>query len=136
MQNLTEGQLKRQVEDYLEFAQNQGKLVYLRLNAGDFIEVRGDTRRRIKGCQAGTADLMVIREIKLQLKKATRKFINELGFENVVTPEVIFLELKSAKGKQSDAQKEFQVLVEAQGCSYFLIRSIEKVMEVMIDEKS
>ena len=48
---MSEADLKRTVEDYLQIGQNQGKWIFLRLNAGDFIEVRGNTRRRIKGCQ-------------------------------------------------------------------------------------
>ena len=57
---MLEKDLKRTVEDYLQYQQNQGKLVYLRLNAGDFIEVRGETRRRVKGCPKGTADFLVL----------------------------------------------------------------------------
>ena len=43
---------------------------------------------------------------------------------------VIFLELK-AKTKQTEAQREFQKTVEAQGCEYMLIKSIDEVMEVL-----
>jgi len=37
----------------------------------------------------------------------------------------LFIEMKSAKGKQSAEQKEFQKAVEAQGYEYFLCRDLE-----------
>lgn len=113
---MKEADLKLAVTDYLQYAQNQGKLVYLRLNAGDFIEVRGDTRRRVKGCPKGTADLMVIKR----------------GYYECVTIlRAIFLELKSAKGKQTKEQAEFQQMIEEQGAEYYIIRSIERLQEVL-----
>ena len=48
--SISEADLKRAVTDFLEIGQSQGRWVYLRLNTGDFIEVRGKTRRRVKGC--------------------------------------------------------------------------------------
>ena len=103
----SEADLKRTVTDYLEYQQNAGKLLYFRLNAGDFIELRGNTRRRVKGCMAGTSDLEIIKDGK-----------------------PIFIELKSARGRQSPAQGSFQKLVESQGASYFIIRSIEELLEM------
>ena len=116
---LTEAQLKRQVQDYLEYGTNQGKWLYLRLNAGDFIEIRGETRRRIKGCPEGTSDLLVI---KGRFMEDGRRFGR---------PRVHFIELKSARGKQSPAQGAFQKLVETQGASYFVIRSVEELEEIL-----
>ena len=116
MLNLTEGQLKSAVSDYLEIGQNQGKWVYLRLNAGDFIEVRGNTRRRIKGCPKGTADFVVIRA-----QRGTFR----------VYPKVIFIELKSEKGRWPAEQRAFKKMVEMQGCEYHLIRSFEGLEETL-----
>ena len=62
---LSEAELKQSVTDYLEILQAQGHLLFLRLNAGDFIELRGNSRRRIKGCPKGTADLLVLAEGKV-----------------------------------------------------------------------
>ncbi|KKK89499.1 hypothetical protein LCGC14_2732490 [marine sediment metagenome] len=105
---MKEADLKRTVQEYLDWGQNQGRWLYLRLNAGNFIEVRGNTRRRVMGCQPGTSDFVVITNISTS-----------------------FIELKSEKGKQSETQKEFQAKVEELGCYYFIIRSIEKLMEVL-----
>ena len=104
----SEADLKRTVTDYLEYQQNAGKLLYFRLNAGDFIELRGNTRRRVKGCMAGTSDLLVVKQGK-----------------------AIFLELKSDKGKQSPAQGAFQKLVQMQGTSYSIVRSLEELEKIL-----
>ena len=114
---MLEKDTKYAVEQYLQILQNQGKLVFLRLNAGDFIVARGGKfERRIKGCPKGTADLLVIR------KENWDGVVSECG--------VYFFELKSDKGKQSPEQKEFQVAVEAQCTEYHIIRSVEQVQEI------
>jgi len=104
----SEADLKRTVTDYLEYQQNAGKLLYFRLNAGDFIELRGNTRRRVKGCMAGTSDLEIIKDGK-----------------------PIFIELKSARGKTSSAQNAFKILVEEQGASYSIVRSLEELEKIL-----
>ena len=105
---MLEGDLKLAVDQWLQYKQNAGELMYLRLNSGDFIEVRGDTRRRIKGCPAGTSDFMVV--------------VGE-PYEDKI--KCYFIELKSEKGKQSPEQRDFQSMVEEQGASYYIVRSIE-----------
>jgi hypothetical protein len=117
-----EADLKRAVSDYLQIGENQGKWVHLRLNSGDFIEVRGDTRRRIKGCPKGTADYIVL--------QAT--WVNAYPTHiNVNYCRAIFLELKSKKGKQSKEQKEFEIKVGKERCEYFVVRSIEELEEIL-----
>ena len=114
--NISEASIKRAITDYLEIGQAQGRWVYLRLNSGDFIEVRGDTRRRIKGCMAGTSDLLVIKQSEC-----------EYG-----CPTVIFIELKSAKGRQSPEQRAFQKLVEMQRASYNIVHSFEELENILM----
>ena len=123
--DISEAGLKRTCEDYLTYKMNAGELVYLRLNSGDFIEVRGNTRRRIKGCQKGTADLMVIRRVEMHRSAGFPIFYAQYE------PQVIFLELKSAKGKQRPEQGAFQLLIESQGASYHIVRSIEQLISII-----
>uniref|UniRef100_A0A6M3XS64 VRR-NUC domain-containing protein n=1 Tax=viral metagenome TaxID=1070528 RepID=A0A6M3XS64_9ZZZZ len=117
---MKESELKHAVEEYLQFQQNLGRLLFLRLNAGDFIEARGETRRRIKGCPKGTADLLVLQ-----------------GYESASPEECcdscvpIFLELKSDTGKQRPEQLDFQGMVEEQNAEYHIVRSVEEVMELV-----
>ena len=43
---------------------------------------------------------------------------------------VVFLEVKSPKGRQSKYQVEFQREVERQRCEYWVVRSLDDVMEM------
>lgn len=119
MVTIREADVKRAVDDFLQYGQNQGKWVYLRLNSGDFIDVRGGTRRRIKGCQKGTADFLVL--------------TNNGRFDawNKFYCIPIFIEVKSPTGRQSKDQIVFQALVEAQGAEYHIIRSVEELQKVL-----
>ena len=108
MRDITEAELKVQIEDYLQYQQNAGILYWDRLNSGDFIEVRGNTRRRIKGCRKGTADLIIL--------KGGR---------------TIFIELKSSKGRLRPEQTLFGELVQSQGCSYQVVRSLEELVDII-----
>jgi len=114
---LSEADIKRACLDYLQYLQNQGKLMYLQLNAGEFITQSGHWA---KGCPRGTADAVVIREIA-----------SANPDDCLDSVEVLFLEFKSKTGKQSQAQKDFQKMVEAQGCLYVTVRSVEVLMELV-----
>lgn len=112
---LTEAQLKSAVEDYLQIQMNQGLLYFDRLNSGDFIEVRGNSRRRIKGCRKGTADFFVLTKFQCGLW----------------IPRIIFLELKSFKGRSAPEQMAFKVMIEEQMAEYFIIQSVEELMKIL-----
>lgn len=101
---MLEKDLKRAVDDILQLYQNMGKLLFLRLNSGDFIEVRGETRRRVRGCPKGTSDYYVLKD----------------GGS-------IFLELKGESGRVSAEQKEFAQKVYSQGGDYRIIRNLDEL---------
>lgn len=52
---------------------------------------------------------------------------------------VIFIEVKSEKGKQSDTQKAFEKLVNSEGHHYILVRSFndayEKIQGIFTNKK-
>ena len=112
----SEGELKLAVSEYLEYKTNSGELYADRLNSGAIYEKRGDKTYGVMLCREGTADFFVFHKV------------NVGGAEFL---KLIFLELKSATGKQRPEQEVFQKLVEAQGASYFLIRTVEEVMEIL-----
>uniref|UniRef100_A0A6H2A2Z6 Putative VRR-NUC domain-containing protein n=1 Tax=viral metagenome TaxID=1070528 RepID=A0A6H2A2Z6_9ZZZZ len=113
---LSEAQVKQAVDEYLTYQMNQGNLWKARLNAGDFIEMRGNTRRRIKGVGKGTADFIMIKPV----------FISIGGYApRIPSVEVIFIEVKSTTGKQSPEQVDFENMAIGLGCKYALVRSIE-----------
>ena len=116
---LSEGDLKSVVQDYLQVQQNQGKLIFLQLFSGNLIFTNSDDsyRRRVRGCAAGTADYIVTRSAG-----DSPACIQRL---------VDFIELKSARGRQTPEQKEFQRLVEAQGCGYHIIKSLEELQKII-----
>ena len=52
------------------------------------------------------------------------------GFPDLIAfagPLCLFIECKSKKGRQRDAQRRFQDAMEAQGCEYVIARGIEDV---------
>ena len=116
---IKEADVKRTCEHYLTVMESQGKLFFMRLNAGDFIETRGDSRRRIKGAPKGTSDLVV--------------FHSGEGAHKLLTL-VTFVECKSSTGKQSPDQVEFEIKVKGHNCRYVIVRSVDELMEVLARE--
>lgn len=45
--------------------------------------------------------------------------------------QVVFFEFKTAKGRQSESQKECQKRLEETGCRYYLCRSVESFIETI-----
>ncbi len=127
MIELSEAEVKRGVEDYLQIAMNQGELYYERLNAGDFIEVRGETRRRIKGAKKGTSDFFVVQLGQVEMSHITQPKISKSHPVAVI----IFIEIKSTKGKQSPDQKEFEVMIKRFHCRYAIVRNVEELQEIL-----
>ena len=103
-----EKDIKRTIEEYLQYKMNAGKLIFFRLNTGNII-IQGDKPRRFKGCGIkGASDLVVIDHFT-----------------------EYFIECKSDTGKQSPDQKAFQATVEKLGCEYILARKLEDVSEII-----
>ena len=123
---LSEAEVKNACEEYLQYAMNQGKLWFSRMNAGDFIETRGDSRRRIKGAGKGTSDLIVIQSGQVHLE-----YMGEQHGPGIPVGFVTFIELKSSDGKLRPEQIEFQAKVEALNCRYAIVRSVEDLQEVL-----
>jgi hypothetical protein len=47
----------------------------------------------------------------------------------IVKKRIFFVEMKTAKGKQQEAQKKFQNTVESLGFTYFICRSFDDFMK-------
>lgn len=73
----------------------------------DSKDLKEQLRKKATGLMAGVSDLIVIHNGK-----------------------VLFVECKDDKGRQSDKQKHFQELVEAQGFKYYIVRSLEEFKEI------
>ncbi|KKM73569.1 hypothetical protein LCGC14_1409200 [marine sediment metagenome] len=118
---MSEADLKRTVTEYLTIGRAQGRWWFERLNSGDVLVKGGAKHYKIKLCEEGTADFVVIRE----------SVVPVFAQVTVMTTQAIFLELKSEKGRTSPAQDAFKIIVEAQGCVYKIIRSMEDLIEIV-----
>ncbi|KKN15919.1 hypothetical protein LCGC14_0981110 [marine sediment metagenome] len=130
MIELTEAQVKRGCEDYLTYQQNQGKLWWTRLNAGDiYIPNKDGSKRVFKGAGAGTADLMVIQggNVQTYYKAISRGTPWPIAM-------VTFIECKSTKGKQSTEQVEFSIMIKGFNCRYAVVRSVDELQEILNGE--
>ena len=116
---ISEANVLRGCLDYLQVLKNQGKLWFCRMNSGKALVKKGDKHYSLTLAPEGTADILVITNNGRY--DAPNKFY--------ALP--LFLEIKSPTGKQTKAQKEFQKEIEAQGCLYRIIRSIDELMGII-----
>ena len=65
-------------------------------------------------------------------KKATGLMSGVSDLICINNGEVLFIECKDDKGKQSDKQKEFENIVSLQGFKYFLVRSLDEFKKIVI----
>ena len=113
---LSEGQLKRQIEDYLIIQENMGNLAFERVNAGAFPTQSG---RWAVGARKGTADY--------HIDKAD-SYDGNAKFQYCRS---IWVELKGFRGVQTQSQKEFQKKIEVQHGEYYIVKSFEELQEVL-----
>jgi len=124
---LTEAQVKQACEEYLGYAQNQGKLWYCRLNAGDiFIPNKDGSMRVFKGAGAGTADLIVIQPGQVHLE-----YMEKQQGPGIPVAFTTFIECKSSKGKTTKVQDEFAERIRKLHCRYCVVRSVDELQEVL-----
>jgi len=105
---LKESEIQRQIIDWLELKENQGKLFFQRTNNIPVSQMRNGKRifrSMAKGQKKGFPDILVL--------KAGR---------------VIGLEVKTKTGKQSPFQKEIEKSFKKNGGEYYIVRSLEQVM--------
>ena len=74
------------------------------------------------------------KDAKEQMRKiATGLFSGVSDLIMIHFGNVYFIEVKTDVGRQSDKQKEFQMLVENQGLKYFLVRNLKNFQEILAD---
>ena len=100
-----EGQVLRSIMDYLAVR----RVFALRLNTGAMSGAYKGKKWFVRFGTPGLSDIVAFPNGKPAL----------------------FIEVKAAKGKQSDLQKDFQQQVESAGCAYVLARSIDDVAKVI-----
>jgi len=108
----TEAQISKSIMEWLA-----AKHIFaLRMNSGTALATYKGKTRAIHMHAKGTADILAFRQ--------PMKCHYDLSL-------VIWIEVKDAKGKQSDVQKSFQAQVEGEGHKYIVARSIEDVVAAL-----
>jgi len=118
---LSEAEIKKGVGDWLQYQENLGKLIFLRLNSGTAYVKKGDRDYAIKLCPVGTADFVTFQAgfVQPYYKGQPKGQVHPICF-------VEFLEVKTLKGKTSKAQDEFAEKVRQHHCKYAVVRSVEE----------
>ena len=115
---ITESDIIRAVNDYLQIQRNQKKLMFIRNNSGAFpIDDGKNKRRYIRFGDKGSPDFLV--------------WINN-GY-SLYSLRSIAIEAKSDIGKQSIDQIEWQTDFERLGGEYYIVRSIEELIKIIGD---
>ena len=120
----SEAEIKRACEDYLQYQQNLGNLVWFRLNSGMIVANSKGKSYVVKGCQKGTSDLLVVRKGVV----GACPVHTHTGVE-VAMP--IFIEVKRVGAKLSEAQWEFGHKVADVGADYRVVHSLDELMEIL-----
>ena len=125
---LSEGDVKKAVADWLQYQENLGNLISFRLNAGSFILTGpdGSFRRRVQGAKAGTADYLVIQSGTVQAQ-----YLGQLRGEPHRICFATFIEIKSTKGKTTKEQDEFAEKVKKFNCRYYIVKSVTELQEIL-----
>ena|SRR3990167_208238 len=116
----TEADVLKTITDYLDLLQAQGNLLYIRHNPSTVISksIRGKIKtafKKVRPSQIGAVDLFVFRLDTIPTMEQ---------FDHC---DVLCIEVKSATGKMSPAQKRWAKLAVAQGMRYIVARSLEDV---------
>lgn len=116
----------RPIQDYLEIEERRGHLIFIRNNTGTTMFTRPDGRRaRIKYGKKGSPDFIV-------WKQCDEQHPTPKGVVCTSYFRTFFIEVKTSKGKQSPSQKEFQKQVEALGGEYWIVRSLEDIIKIIL----
>ena len=107
--SMKESDIQKQILDYLLILENMGKLYYSRFNTVGIYDpkYKGYRKPSIHN-KSGIPDIMVIKD-----------------------RQVIFLEVKSDKGKQSEAQHDFHEVCRSEGILYYVVRSLDEVINII-----
>ncbi|PZM81953.1 VRR-NUC domain-containing protein [Candidatus Gracilibacteria bacterium] len=106
---MKENIIQKSIINYLQLKENLGELYFFRSGAGA-VRVTGQNRDRFfKTGKAGCPDITVVKD---------GRFIG--------------LEVKTEKGKQSEAQKLAEEKILKAGGEYYIVRSVEDVISLGI----
>lgn len=109
---MKESQIQAGIVHYLSILENLGKLSFQRINTVGVYDKEKELYRKLpQGVKAGFPDILVL--------------MNE---------RCIGLEVKTAKGKQSPLQKEWEKRFKSQGFEYYIVRNNDDVIKIIEGE--
>jgi len=114
---MKEIQIQKAIKDYLQILENQGKLMFLRNQAGGYATKEG---HYIKMGKKGSPDLLVFVEQEFQVDTYYGTYLKTIA-----------LEVKSEKAKQSPSQIEWQDKFEGIGGQYYVVRNVDDVIKIL-----
>ena len=103
---MTEAQIEEMILQYLAYAGWWG----IKVPTTGYHDGTGWRKQASKWCINGFPDVLAMKEGK-----------------------ILFFEIKTPVGRQSDAQKAFEKRLHEYGHNYFLVRSVEDVKKVIND---
>ncbi len=109
--------IQKAIKDMLQYMENQGRLMFVRLQAGGYPTKEGHFIKLNKG---GSPDIIV-------WKKAS-EVNNKKRFHYLKT---IALEVKSTKGVCTPEQIDWQKRFESLGGEYFVVRDVDSVLRIL-----
>ena len=122
---ITEADVIRVINDYLQIQRNQGKLMFIRNNSGAMPITDGKNKRRyIRFGDKGSPDFFVFIE---------DCFDGYGGLYNCFKyMKTIAIEAKSDIGKQSEDQVKWQVDFEKIGGEYYVVKSLDDLIKIIL----
>lgn len=106
---MKETEIQSEIIDYLQLLENQGKLFLHRVNNMGVYDPKVKAYRVFpKGAKKGFPDIICLKDGLL-----------------------IGLEVKTGEGKQSKEQKEMEKLMKEHGAAYYVVRSLDDVIEIV-----
>lgn len=106
---MKETEIQSSIIDYLQILENKGKIFFQRVNNTPVYDPIGKKFRSMaKGTKKGFPDILIIKAGK-----------------------TIGIEVKTAIGKQSKEQKEIESKFKQHGQEYYIVRSLDEVIEIL-----
>ncbi|MGL5614513.1 VRR-NUC domain-containing protein [Cetobacterium sp.] len=106
---MKESEIQSSIIDYLQILENKGKIFFQRINNTPVYDPKYKQFRSMpKGSKKGFPDILVIKAGK-----------------------TIGIEVKTPIGKQSKEQKEIESKFKQHGQEYYIVRSLDEVIEIL-----
>lgn len=106
---MKESEIQSGIINYLEILEKMGKLTFQRINNTPIYDPRSQRFRSMaKGTKKGFPDILVL-----------------------ISGKAIGFEVKTVTGRQSKEQKEIENKFKQHGHEYFVVRSLEEVIEIL-----